>query len=152
MTKSSGAKAPLLEARRLNTLSAEAARSLANKGFVAYAVIHEDGARKDDARRERRARTRLRSAKVIDGKNAFLCEAIVHDRSSEGMRLILARNVGLPARFGVYEDESGDMITAALAWRRGQTIGLSITRPGPPAPMTLAQSKALGGRYYNVRD
>ena len=42
------------------------------------------------------------------------------------MRLLLSRNIGLPARVGVYDDESEEMVTASLAWRRGQTVGVRI--------------------------
>jgi hypothetical protein len=136
-----------LEGRRISGLSREAAQSLARQGVVAYSVVVEE---RREARAQTRARTRLRSAKVIDANNAFLCEALVHDRSPDGMRLLLARNVGLPSRFGVFDDENGELVTATLAWRRGHTIGLRIARRGPPTPMTPAQKRALGGRYYGM--
>jgi hypothetical protein len=153
----SGAR--LLEGRAIAGLSPEAAASLARQGVVTYSVTtvqpqapqRRDGNGKE-ARRQARARVRLRSAKVIDANNVFLCEALVQDRSPGGMRLLLARNVGLPKRFGVYDDLSGDVATAALAWRRGQTLGVRIQRDGPPSPMTPAQMAALAGHYYAMRD
>ncbi len=43
----------------------------------------------------------------------------MQDRSAGGMRLVLARNVGLPKRFGVHDDLSGEIVTvsAGLAAR-----------------------------------
>ena len=94
----------------------------------------------------------MRSAKLIDGANAFLCEAMIQDRSVGGMRLLLSRNIGLPARIGVHDDESEEIVTASLAWRRGQTVGVRIQQAGPPAPMKPAQLVALRGHYYGIPD
>ncbi len=149
-------------AGRFNTLSPEAAQSLALRGQVAYRVIVDPPASPmrptpkpatgGEARGQVRRRTRLRSAKLVDGANAFLCEALVQDASSDGMRLLLSRNVGLPARIGVYDDESEEIVTAILAWRRGQAVGVRILHRGPPAQMKPAQRFALRGRYYGIRD
>jgi len=154
MTAQSPGDNATLEGRRISGLSREAAESLARQGIATYSVDLDErpAPRAKEARAQARARTRLRSAKVIDANNAFLCEALVHDRSPDGMRLLLARNVGLPPRFGVFEDENGELVTATLAWRRGHTIGLRIARRGPPAPMTPAQKRALGGGYYAMPD
>ncbi len=153
------AREAILEGRKLNGLSRQAADSLARPGVVTYSVAFgETAARRSrdergpDARTQTRARTRFRSAKVLDANNAFLCEALVHDRSADGMRLMLARNVGLPVRFGVYDDETGDVVTATLAWGRGATLGLRIQRHGPPSAMKPSERQALGSPFYGVRD
>ncbi len=130
-------------------LSREAASALALRGQVAYRVIATTGG---EHRRDARRRTRLRSAKVLDAANGFLCEAVIHDRSSSGLRLLLARNVGLPPRFGVYDDETGEVVTVTAAWRRGQTLGARVVREGPITPLKPSQKLALGGRYYAMRD
>lgn len=145
--------APLLEGvrietpdpRRANGLSAEAVRSLAERGQIGYRVV---GA---EPRHSTRRRTRLRSAKVLDPANAFLCDAVIQDKSSEGLRLLLARNVGLPPRFGVYDDETGEIATVAQAWRRGHTVGVRIVQRGPQTPLKPSEWKALAGRYYGVK-
>ena len=159
MPSDHGSGGRCLEGRALAGLSPEAAASLARQGVVTYSVataeapatLRGDGKGKE-ARAQARARVRLRSAKVIDINNVFLCEALVQDRSADGMRLLLARNVGLPKRFGVYDDLSGEVVTTTLAWRRGQTLGLRVQRHGAPSPMTPAQKAALSGRYYGMRD
>ena len=134
------------------------ARNLAERGQVAYRVVRvvppppprpavatlPEG----ESRAQVRRKTRLRSAKVVDEANRFLCEAVVQNRSAEGFRLLLARNVALSARFGVHDDESGELYTVSLAWRRGATVGLRILRRGPPAPMRGIELAALSGRYY----
>ena len=102
-----------LDDRNGRGLSREAALSLARGGRVAYRVIDPSGAassgalRGSELRGDARRRTRLRSAKVLDAANAFACEAMIQDRSVAGLRLLLARNVGLPGRFGVHDDETG---------------------------------------------
>lgn len=159
MLSDHGSGARFLEGRALAGLSPEAAASLARQGVVTYSVttaeppapLSRDGKGKE-ARAQARARVRLRSAKVIDANNVFLCEALVQDRSADGMRLLIARNIGLPKRFGVYDDLSGEVATTTLVWRRGQTLGLRIQRHGPPSPMTPARKTALSGRYYGMRD
>lgn len=127
------------------TLSPEAARSLADRGQVAYREIQSE------PRLSPRRRTRLRSAKILDAQNSYLCDALIQDRSSEGMRLLLGRNVGLPARFALYEDESGDIFTVRTAWRRGQAVGVRVVQSGPPTPLTRSQNAVLKGRYYGVK-
>jgi hypothetical protein len=145
-----GAYRTLLQGRRVKVLTPEAAAALADQGFVAYceAPRHQD----KDLRLAARRRTHLRSAKLIDAANAFLCEALVQDLSSGGMRLRLARNIGLPPRFGVHDDDSGALFTVSPAWRRGLAVGVRIHSAGPPSPMKGSDRAALGGRYYGVRN
>ena len=138
------------------------ARSLAERGQVAYRVVRvvppppprpaAASLPEGESRAQARRKTRLRSAKVLDEANRFLCEAVVQNRSADGFRLLLARNVALPARFGLHDDEAGELFTVSLAWRRGATVGLRILRRGPPAPMRGIELAALSGRYYGVGD
>lgn len=131
--------------RREPTLSAEAAKSLAERGQVGYREIDVE------PRLSPRQRTRLRSAKILDARNNYLCDARVQDRSVEGMRLLLSHNVGLPSRFGVHDDETGDVLTVRAAWRRGHALGVRVVQLGSPTPLTRSQHAALKGRYYGVR-
>jgi hypothetical protein len=131
-------------------LSREAVLSLAQRGHVTYRILPASGLGADQ-RVDARRRTRLRSAKVLDAANAFLCEAVIQDRSAAGLRLLLARNVGLPAHFGVHDDETGDILTGTAAWRRGQTVGVRVLRKSPPTPLKRHDRLALSGRYYAVR-
>lgn len=131
--------------KRSATLSAEAARSLAERGQVAYREVLTE------PRHSPRRRTRLRSAKVLDPHNAYLCDALIQDRSDEGMRLLLGRNIGLPARFGLHDDETGEVVTVRTAWRRGHAVGVRVVQNGPPTPLTRSQLAALRGRYYGVK-
>jgi hypothetical protein len=104
-----------------------------------------------EARGGPRRRTRLQSAKLIDASGAFLCDATVQDMSADGLRLALARNCGLPSRFGVYLDLTGEALTATAAWRRDRIVGARVLAHQPPAPLTAAQRAALAGRYYGMR-
>jgi hypothetical protein len=99
-----------------------------------------------------RARTRLRSAKILDGASAFVCEALIQDRSPRGMRLLLARHVGLSARFAVHDDATGEIVTVAAVWRRERAIGVRVLAPGPISPLGRSDRIALAGRYFGVRN
>jgi flagellar biosynthetic protein FlhB len=99
-----------------------------------------------------RARTRLRSAKILDGASAFVCEALIQDRSPRGMRLLLARHVGLSARFAVHDDATGEIVTVAAVWRRERAIGVRVLAPGPISPLGRSDRIALAGLYFGVRN
>jgi hypothetical protein len=103
-------------------------------------------------RTQSRRRTRLQSAKLLDCANTFLVEALIRDRSAGGICLLLARNVGLPMRFGVHDDATGEILTVATAWRRGQTMGVRILGRGAARPLKPSDRIALRGRYYGIRN
>jgi hypothetical protein len=131
-----------------------AARSLAFQGQVAYSVKHQDiqpPARPSENRANRRTRTRLRSAKLLNGEHQFLCECRVHDRSASGARIVLTRETGLPNRFFLYDDETNEILVATVAWRRGLTLGVRFSAPKAP-PLKPSLRFALLHRYYAVTD
>ena len=103
-----------------------------------------------EARGAARRRTRLQSAKILDRAGAFLCHAAILDISATGVRLLLASNRGVPARFGVHIDLTGELATAALAWRRERTIGARLLFHVAPAALKHSDRVALKGRYYAV--
>lgn len=117
-------------------------RRLLREGRAAYRI---------EARAAARRRTHLQSAKILDGAGAFLTEATVRDVSDSGLLVLLARNCGLPSRIGVLMDLTGEMLTAAPAWRRERLVGVRILAHAPPAPMKATDRAALRGRYYRVR-
>jgi hypothetical protein len=136
----------------------ETARALALRGLVAYRVLAQARAADPPAggRREHRAsgrrRTRLRSAKVLDWANKFICECLVIDRSAGGLRLTLGRNVGLPRYFRVHDDETGAIEAVATVWRRGATLGVRVTGALGPTTLKPTERSALGGLFYAVPD
>lgn len=117
-------------------------RRLLREGRAAYKV---------EARGAARRRTHLQSAKILDASGAFLCDATVQDVSEQGLRLVLAKACGLPARFGVHMDLTGEVLTATLAWRRDRLIGVRVLAHAAPAPLRPSDRAALRGRYYAVR-
>jgi hypothetical protein len=121
------------------------ARTLASSGQVAYWVM-----RPQEQRDATRARTRLRSAKILDCSHRFLSECRIHDSSIGGVRLALQRAVGLPQRFLVHDDDSGEVRAAMLVWRRGAELGARWAG-APTRPLTPSQGFALKGRYYAMR-
>ena len=116
-------------------------RRLVREGRAAYRV---------EARGAARRRTHLQSAKIIDGAGAFVCEATIQDVSALGLRLLLARDCGLPMRFGVHLDMTGEVLTAATAWRRGRLVGARVLAFAAPGPLRPSDRAALRGRYYAV--
>ena len=133
------------------------ARFLARRGQVAYAVFDpaSETLRPKSTGRELRLagrrRTRLRSAKILVSANAFVCDCLIYDRSATGLRLTLARDVGLPPQFQVHDDETGAVELAATVWRRGATLGVRFCGYGA-STLRPSERAALRGRYYAVRD
>jgi hypothetical protein len=136
----------------------EYARALARRGQVAYAIAESapDEKSADRGRGDHRAagrrRTPLRSAKILDQANTFVCECLIHDRSASGLRLALARNVGLPVHFRVYDDETGGVDAVVTVWRRGAAVGVRFSRAGGPVSIKPSERSALRGRYYAIPD
>jgi hypothetical protein len=158
-TDSNGDMSDLLEGVRSSFRRDDRAlaRVLARRGQVAYAVF--DPARETprpkptgrELRLAGRRRTRLRSAKILDAANAFVCDCLIYDRSATGLRLTLAREIGLPPQFQVHDDESGVVESVATVWRRGATLGVRFNGYGA-STLKPSERAALRGRYYAVRD
>ncbi len=136
----------------------ESARVLARNGQVAYSIVESGRQEKprDEGRRDHRAagrrRTRLRSAKILDSANKFVCDCLIHDRSDSGLRLTLARNQGLPVHFRVHDDETGKVDAVVTVWRRGAALGVRYSRSLAPVPIKPSDRSALRGRYYAIPD
>jgi hypothetical protein len=129
-------------------------RKLAGRGEIAYCVVSPEGRPAEsggaDQRRDPRQRAHLRSAKVLDGGYRFVCEGRIYDRSSEGLRLTLARDVALPREFAVHIDETCEVREAKVAWRRGPTIGVRLRSASPANALRPCDRYALRERYYGV--
>jgi hypothetical protein len=95
---------------------------------------------------------RLRSAKLLDAAYHFMCECRICDRSLNGLRLALARNVGLPPHLAVHIDETGEVRGATVIWRRGSTIGIRLDEPAPAGALRPSDRFALRERYYAIDD
>lgn len=136
----------------------EAARSLgrklAGRGEIAYCVVLPAGrppkVKRADRRERPRERTHLRSAKVLDGAYRFLCECRIFDRSPEGLRLALARDIALPPEFAVHIDETSEVREAKVVWRRGSTIGVRLHAAAPEGALRPCDRYALKERYYAI--
>jgi hypothetical protein len=129
-------------------------RELAERGEIAYWVVSNDGRSPADKsanlRVHPRQRTRLRSAKLLDGSYRFLCEGRIFDRSGDGLRLALARDVTLSPRLAVHIDETSEVRDARIIWRRGSTIGIRLHSPAPADALRPCDRNALGERYYAI--
>jgi hypothetical protein len=131
-------------------------RKLAGRGEIAYWVVSPQAPQpqgeRPDQRERPRGRARLRSAKVLDGGYRFLCEGRICDRSPDGLRLALARNVALPSEFAVHIDETSEVREAKIVWRRGSTIGVRLRSAAPADALRPCDRYALKERYYAIPD
>lgn len=134
------------------------ARKLALRGQVSYSVVVAEPEPKPtidgrpDHRGADRRRTRLRSGKILDEANKFLCDCLIHDRSATGLRLALPRDVDLPQHFHVHDDETSEVDVVATIWRRGATVGVRYVAASGPVPVKPSVRAALRSRYYGVPD
>jgi hypothetical protein len=129
-------------------------RKLASRGEIAYCVVSDDKPSPEDKSADLRAhpreRTRLRSAKLLDGGCRFLSEGRICDRSRDGLRLALARDLALPRELAVHIDETSEVRVAKIIWRRGSTIGVRLQGTLPADAMTASRRSALRERYYAI--
>jgi hypothetical protein len=123
---------------------------LAERGEIAYWVVSSKAPSPADQRAQSREQTRLRSAKLLDGGGRFLSESRICDRSRDGLRLALARDVTLPPQLAVHIDETSEVREAKIVWRRGSTIGLRLQRAVPCGAMSASRRYALKERYYAI--
>jgi hypothetical protein len=134
-------EAPLIDAVKVSGVETR-------PGAVTYRVL--DPARENgDKRAETRKRTRLRSGKILDGANKFLIDCQIHDRSEHGARLILMARVKLPRRIRLFSDLDGELLEGAIAWQRGQNVGVTFPPQAKPN-LTPAQITALRRKIYVV--
>jgi hypothetical protein len=139
--------AELVAARRPAALSATARlRGEDEDGaLVSYQVLSEPGGGPNDQRRAPRRRTRLRAGKILDRANRFLVDATILDRSCDGLRLRLARDIALRELIHFHDEESDAIYLARVAWRNGLLLGI---RRGPHVTATERRRGVLNGRYY----
>ena len=81
-----------------------------------------------------------------------MCEGRICDRSRDGLRLALARDIALPPRLAVHIDETSEVREAKVIWRRGSTIGLRLQEAAPAGALSVSQRYALKERYYAIPD
>ena len=131
-------------------------RKLAGRGEIAYWAVSPEAPPPECVRPELRAhpreRTRLRSAKLLDGTYRFVCEGRICDRSRNGLRLALARDIALPRQLAVHVDETSEVREAKVIWRRGATIGVRLHSAAPTDALRPCDRRALKERYYAIPD
>lgn len=126
---------------------------LARRGEVAYWVgSPPQGSRAfhGEMRSEARQRTRLRSAKLLDATYNFICEGRVHDRSVNGLRILVARDVSLPTCVAIHIDEAQEVRCARIIWRSKAMLGVRLLERAPRGTLAPSDRFALRERYYGV--
>ena len=88
----------------------------------------------------------MKWGKALDCADRFLCECVLSNRTIDGACLRLTRNITLPQRFQLFEDDSGALFDATVVWRRGAEIGCRLS----PAPILgkIDIVRRMQGRYY----
>jgi hypothetical protein len=133
-------------------------KSLARQSLVSYEVVETPAeaapasGRGVERRADARRRLRLRSGKLLDSQNKFICECLVRDESPQGLCLKLAKNLGLPVRYRFYNDETGTLSVVATIWRRGEQLGVRYCATAKPVSSRESDRSALRGRYYAIPD
>ena len=130
--------------------------ALAERGAVAYCVVASLRGEEVMGRPERRGLARepmrLRSAKLLDAAYRFVCECRICDRSPNGLRLLLARNVNLTRPLSVHIDETSEVRAAKIVWRNGSVLGVRLGDRAAPGTIKPAYRYALRERYYGILD
>ncbi len=83
-----------------------------------------------DLRSEPRFRTHLRSGRIFDLQQRFICDCVIRDRSSNGARLLLPKNVTTPNLIVFLDEELKEFIRAEVRWRQDREIGIQKFRLG----------------------
>lgn len=84
-----------------------------------------------DKRSEPRFRTHLRSGRIYDLQQRFICDCVIRDRSHNGARLLLPKNVKMPHNFICFLDEElNEFLRAEVRWRQDREIGILKLRLG----------------------
>lgn len=135
---------PVIDGLRVDRGASMLARWRAERSGAAVFTRLDDSPR--DRRGETRRAARLKWGKALDASDRFLCECVLSNRTSEGACLRLARNVTLPQRFQLYEDDSGALFDAQIVWRRGGEIGCRLART--PTPDKAGVAWRMRSRYY----
>ena len=121
-------------------------------GDFTYAVLSEQPAPQpapasQDRRAGARQRTRLRSGKVVDVDGRFIGECLIANRSSIGGLLRLPQTSKVPARMLLYDDQTGDVLPAAVVWRREREVGIRFL-PADPGERHGAVAAAMRRKFY----
>jgi hypothetical protein len=107
-------------------------KSLAKRGLVAFHGALLPAGQKRDAqpaienRRVDRQRVRLRSGRILDHEGRFICDCMIHDRSSSGLRLKLHERLTLPRRGVIRLDDTGVAHAMEIAWQRDTLAGARL--------------------------
>lgn len=135
---------PVLEGRRLHRQRSLLSRWRTERDiYVDYRHLSDTTS---DRRRENRRPCRLRWGKALDLHNLFLTECLVVNRTLGGARLRLARNIVVPPRFQLFEDDTGDISAADVVWRRAHDLGCRLAPT--PSQEKRATIDRMRARYY----
>jgi len=81
-----------------------------------YCVVKPKDA--GDKRSAPRRRTRLRSGKLLDPRNALLIDCQIYDRSEKGARIRLIGECPVPRSIRLYEESPERLLEANVVWRK----------------------------------
>ena len=80
--------------------------------------------RSKDKRGEPRFGTKLRGGRIYDAQQRLICHCVVRDRSANGARLLLPKNVAPPGQICFFDEELKELFRAQVRWRQDREIGI----------------------------
>lgn len=129
-------------------------RLIARKGGVSYSAVVDMPPRIMPSERRicARARSRLRSGKLLDGGLQFLADCLIHDRSATGARIRLLSAFDGRRDLHFFDEETEMLRRVRVVWRRGEDLGLHYSAQRPARDLTRAERLAFKGGFYAMRD
>ena len=106
------------------------------KGIGRRAIDADPASQPEYAGAERRSgqarRLGVRSRSLLTGKivlddGAVSYDCVIRNLSTKGARVRIASSIGLPGEVGLLVVKEGLLFDAAVAWRRGDQIGLTFS-------------------------
>ncbi len=83
----------------------------------------------------------LKAAKIITMDNTSVVDCTVRNMSDSGAQLVIEKSVKMPEEFQFFLANGDTVRDAALAWHRGDRVGVKFTGESRPAPHALRMYK-----------
>jgi hypothetical protein len=83
----------------------------------------------------------LKAAKIITTDNTSVIDCTVRNMSETGAQVIIEKSVKMPEEFQFFLANGDTVRDAALAWHRGDRVGLKFKGESRPAPHAMRMYK-----------
>lgn len=83
----------------------------------------------------------LKAAKIITMDNTSVIDCMVRNMSETGAQLVIEKSVRMPDEFQFFLANGDTVRDAALAWHRGDRVGVKFKGESRPAPHAVRMYK-----------